>query len=131
MNDITIGPFSARVVVDNVVIQDDVGGTLTLLPAETAKAAEAVAFARQILNMKVIPECTQTGVFQVDFTVEKKGKIHKIGVEDGCNFDSRSADALVEIIKMTVDRLTDEIRIRGGARPGVKSFLPDPPFEGR
>ena len=99
---------------------------LVLATADGAKATEAIKFAAGLLDTPVLPEVLSFGLFKVRFTED--GGAHFIKENGGwVSFNKATYEDLITIINMTIGQCTDALRIRGGARAGVRMAGPGDP----
>ncbi len=101
-------------------------------PGEAHNASQAVSSAMRSAHFKALPPKIRVSPFDVLFSEDGTCRLQRDGSDKGCPFTFDEGDDLLRAIKLGVDKYTDQLKIRGGARPGVSSYNPpDPLIEGR
>lgn len=126
-NAFKVGPFTATVNEANstILITRDTDA-LRLSTAEGAVAKSAVMMASGMFDVPVMPEYVAYSPFKLHFLPDGTTRLEK--PEGGVFFGKADYEDLINIIDMSVVSCADSLRIRGGARAGVKMAGPGDPI---
>lgn len=125
-NAFKIGPFEASTneVTSTIVISR---GTdkLAINPANGAKAKEAVKMASSMFTVKAMPEFVAFSPFKLHFMADGGTRLET--PDGGVAFGVEDYEDLIKIIDISVIACADSLRLRGGARAGVRPSGPGEP----
>jgi hypothetical protein len=104
---------------------------LSIQTGEAQLAKTAIKFAASLLNSPVLPNVIRFSPFTVKFTEDGGAQLLHAGVGhaggSGISFSKATWEDLMKLIDMSVHRVADYLKIRGGPRAGVSSVrMPDP-----
>lgn len=92
---------------------------------EATAVKQAIKFAASLLNSPVLPNVIKFTPFSVRF--KDDGGAFLARETGGVSFSKATYEDLMKIIDMSVHRISDQLKIRGGPRAGVSSVrMPDP-----
>lgn len=130
MEVLTVGAFQAQL--------NEATGAITLLngiekltiqTGEAQLAKTAIKFAANLLNSPVLPNVIRFSPFTVKFTEDGGAVLVHAGPGrgNGVSFTKATWEDLMKLLEMSVHRVADHLKIRGGPRAGVSSVrMPDP-----
>lgn len=121
-----VGPFSADTnpQMGSIVVYRD-SDKLPFYAADGATAKHAVKQTSQFFNVPVMPEYVSYSPFKVHFLPSGETRLEK--AEGGVPFSRADYEDLISIIDMSVTACMDNLRLGGGARPGVRMPGPGEP----
>jgi hypothetical protein len=126
MNDFKVGPFTASIHEStSTIVVTRQTDTLRLSTAECATAKSAVMMASSMFDVPVMPEYVAYTPFKLHFLPDGTTRLEK--PEGGVFFGKADYEDLIQIIDMAVVSCADSLRIRGGARAGVRQSGPGDP----
>lgn len=101
---------------------------LSIQTGEAQLAKTAIKFAANLLNSPVLPNVIRFSPFTVKFTEDGGAQLLHAGPGKGSiSFNKATWEDLMKLIDMSVHRVADHLKIRGGPRAGVSSVrMPDP-----
>ncbi len=92
---------------------------------EAQVAKNAIKFSASLLNSPVLPNVVKFSPFSVQF--KEDGTAFLARETGGISFSKANWEDLIKLIDMSVNRVADYLKIRGGPRAGVSSVrMPDP-----
>ena len=98
---------------------------ITFQTGEAQQVKNAIKFAASLLNSPVLPNVIRFSPFSVRFTEDGGAVLAR--ETGGLSFSRATYEDLIKLIDMSVNRVADHLKIRGGPRPGVSSVrMPDP-----
>lgn len=98
---------------------------LSFSTGEAPKAKEALRFSATLLSTSVLPNAIKFSPFTVRF--KEDGGAVLARETGGVSFTSANWEDLMKLIEMSVHRIADQLKIRGGPRAGISSVrMPDP-----
>lgn len=126
-NDFKVGPFTAAIneATSTIRVTRD-KDTLLLATAEGVAAKSAVMMASSMFDVPVMPEYVSYSPFKLHFLPDGTTRLEK--PEGGVFFGKVDYEDLINIIDMAIVSCADALRIRGGARAGVKMSGPGDPI---
>ena len=127
MNNFVVGPFTASINEANSTITITRGADkLKISTAEGTIAKNATNMAASFFDVPVMPEYVSYSPFKLHFLPDGTTRLEK--PEGGVFFGKADYEDLINIIDMSVVSCADSLRIRGGARAGVKVSGPGDPI---
>ena len=113
-------------------------GRVGMTPAEAAIARSAVGSVVKMSGFRALPPKVVFIPFEVVFSEDPDEdrflcELKRMDEKTGVKFPVSEGDDVLGAIALGTQKVIDELRISGGARPGVSSFdgLPDPVIEGK